>query len=342
MAFFAITVEKIGRIWAHPKADKMELASCEGLSFQFCVGKNQFQVNDEVLYFPVDTIIPDEVKEKINFRAPGRIKTIQLRGEYSQGFVFSLLKANEIFGVDFKQMSPEEITLFFRATKYEPPQKFVTAGELVDLPVGQGVYDIENTDRYPDVFQRLLDQECYIVEKIEGTNISVSRQTGNLYVCQRANAIIENPDQPNAYWESARESGLIEKLPEIAKYLGDANEDVILMGELIGPSIQSNIYKISHRKVMLFDIRLGKRWISVKDFYEVCKKFEIESAPILAQGNLKEILGGKTMGEYADGFSTLFNTLREGIVLRPVLEQFDQKLGRVILKQHSLRYLAQE
>jgi RNA ligase (TIGR02306 family) len=336
MAFFGITVEKIGKIWPHPKADKMELASCEGLGFQFCVGKDVYTVGQEVLYFPTDTILPEEYKEKIGIRAPGRIKTVQLRGEYSQGFVFSLAKANEIFGVDFKTKSPNEITLFFKATKYEPPQKFSTVGELVPLPEGQGIYDIENVDRYLEVYNDLLSKRCYLIEKLEGTNISISRKDGIISVCQRANAIIEKPEAPNAYWEAARNSGLIEKLQKIT------DQDIVLMGELLGPSIQNNIYKLDKHTIILFDIRIGGRWLSCPEFYKICDEQNIEAAPILDVVILKDILAGKTIGEYANGFSRLFNTLREGVVIHPEVEEFHPELRRVILKKHSLSYKTQE
>ncbi|HEY8272011.1 MAG TPA: RNA ligase family protein [Pseudobdellovibrionaceae bacterium] len=336
MAFFGITVEKIGRIWPHSKADKMELAACEGLGFQFCVGKGLYTVGQEVLYFPTDTILPEEFKEKIGIRAPGRIKTVQLRGEYSQGFVFPLDKAKEIFNVDFNVKSPSEITLFFKATKYEPPQKFSTVGELVPLPDGQGIYDIENVDRYLDVYNELLLKSCYITEKLEGTNISISRKEGNIFVCQRANAIIEKPESPNAYWEAARNSGLIEKLQKIT------DQDIVLMGELIGPSIQNNIYKVDKPTIILFDIRIARRWLSPPEFYRICNEQNIAAAPILAKGVLKDILAAKTLDEYANGFSQLFNTLREGVVIRPEVEEYDHKLGRVILKKHSLSYKTQE
>jgi RNA ligase (TIGR02306 family) len=336
MAFFGITVEKIGKIWPHPKADKMELASCEGLGFQFCVGKNLYTVGQEVLYFPTDTILPEEFKEKIGIRAPGRIKTVQLRGEYSQGFVFSLDKAKEIFNTDFKAKSPAEITLFFKATKYEPPQKFSAVGELVPLPEGQGIYDIENIDRYISVYNDLLLKRCYITEKLEGTNISISRKEGQLYVCQRSNAIIEKPEAPNAYWEAARNSGLIEKLPKIT------DQDIVMMGEMIGPSIQNNIYKIDKHKIILFDIRIGGRWLSSPEFYKICKEHDIEAAPVLGIGVLKDLLAGKTIDEYANGFSQLFNTLREGVVIHPEIEEFHPELRRVILKKHSLSYKTQE
>lgn len=336
MAFFGITIEKIGRIWKHPRAEKLELAACEGLGFQFCIPKGNYEIGQEVLYFPVDTILPEEFKTKMGLRAPGRIKTIQLRGEYSQGFVFPLSEAKKIFDCDFKTLPVEEITLFFHATKYEPPQKFVSAGELLPLPEGQGIYDIENIDRYVDVWQDLLDKDCVVLEKIEGTNISISKKEGELFVCQRANSIKEKEGIANAYWEAARKSKLLDKI----QYLPDS--DIVLMGELIGPSIQSNIYKLSEPKILIFDIRINGRWQDYKTFKKICQDLDVEVVPEIAQGRLRDILNGKTVEEYADGFSKLFNTLREGIVVKPLVEEFHPKLRRVILKKHSLRYQSQD
>jgi len=335
MAFFGITIEKIGRVWKHPKAEKLELAACAGLGFQFCVAKDKYQIGQEVLYFPVDTILPEEYKEKMGLRAPGRIKTIQLRGEYSQGFVFPLEEAEKIFNCAFKDLPIEELTLFFHATKYEPAQKFVAAGELLPLPEGQGVYDIENIDRYLDVWTDLLDKDCVVLEKIEGTNISIGKKAGEAYVCQRANLIKEKPGLTNAYWETARESKLLDKIQRIA------DEEVIFMGEMIGPSIQSNIYKISERKILVFDIRISGRWQDYKSFKKICQDLDIETVPEIAIGRLRDVLNGKNVEAYADGFSKLFNTLREGIVVRPLAEEFHPKLRRVILKKHSLRYQSQ-
>lgn len=336
MAFFGITVEKIGRVWAHSNADKLELASCEGLGFQFCVGKGVYQAGTEVLYFPIDTVLPEEFKEKIGIKAPGRIKTIQLRGEYSQGFVFPLAKATEIFGKDFKSMPPEEITLFFRATKYDPPQKFISIGELLPLPEGQGIYDIENVDRFLEVFNSLQDVECVVTEKMEGTNISVCRYDSEIIVCQRANAIREKDGAANAYWEAARQSGMIDKIKNIP------GKSVVLMGEMIGPSIQSNIYKLDRHTILIFDIKIDGRWLAFDALDKLCKEHDLKTVPLLARGKLKEILAGKTLDDYADGFSTLLNTLREGVVVKPVIEQFHPELRRVILKKHSRKYKSKE
>jgi RNA ligase (TIGR02306 family) len=332
MAFFGITIEKMGRIWKHPKAERLELGSCEGLGFQFCVPKGIYQVGQMVLYFPIDTILPEEFKEKMGLRAPGRIKTIQLRGEYSQGFVFPLEEAVRIFSKDFTQLPSEEITLFFRATKYEPPQKFVAMGELLPLPDGQGIYDIENVDRFLDVWADLQEKQCVITEKLEGTNISVSKRGSEIFVCQRANSIKELDGIENAYWAAARKSGLIEKIKKIP------DDEVVLMGEMIGPSIQSNIYKLSNHKIIVFDIKMNGRWLDFEHLNEICEKYEIETAPILAKGKLSKVLDGKSIEEFANGFSLLFNTLREGIIIKPLHEEYHPILRRVILKKHSLRY----
>jgi RNA ligase (TIGR02306 family) len=336
MAFFGITIEKIGRIWTHPKAEKLELASCEGLGFQFCVPKDQYTVGQEVVYFPIDTILPEEYKEKMGLRAPGRIKTIQLRGEYSQGFVYPLEKACEIFKQDLKSLPVEELTLFFRAEKYEPPLKFVSVGELLPLPEGQGIYDIENVDRYIDVWNELLTKDCVVLEKIEGTNISISKKDGELFVCQRANSIKEKDGINNAYWDVARKSKLLEKILKIS------DQDVVVMGEMIGPSIQNNIYKISEHKILVFDLRINGRWLNYESFKKICNELDIETVPEVAKGRLQDILKNKTAEEFADGFSLLFNTLREGIVIRPLVEEFHHTLRRVILKKHSLRYKSKE
>lgn len=60
MSEFGVTLEKISKIWEHPNADRLELASIEGMTYQFVVPKGQYIEGDAVLYFPVDSLIPQE------------------------------------------------------------------------------------------------------------------------------------------------------------------------------------------------------------------------------------------------------------------------------------------
>ena len=58
MSKFAVTVETIGAITPHTNADRLEMASLVGKDYEFVVQKGQFEQNDTVIYFPVDSILP--------------------------------------------------------------------------------------------------------------------------------------------------------------------------------------------------------------------------------------------------------------------------------------------
>ena len=64
------------------------------------------------------------------------------------------------------------------------------------------------------------------------------------------------------------------------------------------------------------------------------------SVPVLHVGTLREWLDGKTIKEASNGESELHPVLREGVVIRPLEEQRDDKFGRIIIKQRSPEYLA--
>src|SRR5215470_1276464 len=93
MSTFAVTVERIGRIWKHDNADLLEMASLEGKAYDFVVGKGDFQSGDTVIYFPVDSLLPDWICSRLNLtgklagRDKNRVKTVRLRGNISQGVV---------------------------------------------------------------------------------------------------------------------------------------------------------------------------------------------------------------------------------------------------------------
>ena len=74
----------------------LELAKVEGLDFQFVVRKGSYKVGDYVVYFPVDSLLPDDLIKFINMEGKfsgknhNRVKTIKLRGRISQGFALNV------------------------------------------------------------------------------------------------------------------------------------------------------------------------------------------------------------------------------------------------------------
>lgn len=56
---------------------------------------------------------------------------------------------------------------------------------------------------------------------------------------------------------------------------------------------------------------------------------------------LKEWMKEKSIIEASNGKSQLYNTLREGIVIKPIIESYSKDLnGRLILKQRDPVYLS--
>lgn len=341
MAFFGVTIETIEKVWDHPNADRLSLAKMKGLAFQFVIGKNQFQEGQKVLYFPIDAVLTQELIEKMGMvgkfsgKDKNRIKTLKLRQQISQGFV---MPPEKLLTPEQMGLSSEELTDLLKVTKYEPPVTFSKDGFLLELPEGCSKYDIEGADRFGQIVEILMDQEVVVFEKMEGTNHSVFKSEA-LFVNQRNNTIKEKENSTHSYWEVARKTKLVE-------YMQKQN-NMAIYSEFCGPSIQKNIYALKEGTLFVFDIKKDGKWVDFKTFQEEVEKLKKETgvsvAPILFVGKLKDYLQGKSIQEVSNGFSVVNpKVLREGIVVKPVVEQYHQDIGRLIIKQRSPEYLSNE
>lgn len=352
MSVFAATVESIGQVWEHPNADRMEIASIDGLDFRFCVGKGQYKAGDRVIYIPIDAILPDDLIKRLgvgNFLAgaqKNRVKTAQLRGQISQGLV---CRVDTIFGDNSDSIPLKtDVAPLLGITKYEPPEVFVTGGKLAPLPDGLGVYDIEGAERFAHIVELLMDRPCYITEKVEGTNAALVKLVdGTFAVCQRNYAIksIGDSDNPNTYERGFRNGGLDTALDWLSCKF--PNEQIALRGELLGPGIQGNIYKLDCHAIRLFDIKVGRKYLSAQEFIDSAPNPDVR-VPIIAVGvTLREWLAGRSIQDASNGISLLNQeTRREGIVIKPMIEDCVDFGGgryqRLIIKQRSPLYLANE
>jgi RNA ligase (TIGR02306 family) len=338
MAFFGVTKEKISKVMDHPNADRLSLAQVESMAFTFVTGKNQFQIGDVVLYIPLDALLPLPVLEKLNLVGKlsgpnkNRVKTLKLRGVPSQGIVAEVSK---FLTPEQMNLSSAEITALLGVTKYEPPVQISTSGILTGLPDGYSTYDIEGADRNQAVIDEMMNMDVVITEKMEGTNFSAGKNETGVFVNQRNNSIVEKDDVANSYWEVARSSGLLDKI----KQLDTANIGVY--AEFCGPKIQDNIYGLKQHTLFVFDIKENFQWLSFNEFKARIEELGVQMAPVLFEGKLKDFLQGRSVQEASNGPSVVNpKTLREGIVIKPLVEQRHPQLGRLIIKQRSPQYLA--
>lgn len=355
MSFFGVTVEQISELKKHPNADRLMLAKLEGMEFQFCVPTDQYEVGDLVLYFPIDAVIPQEVLQRLGLEGKlagkdkNRLKTVRLRGEISQGIVATV---ESLLGDQLPNLSVvkgTDYTEYLGVVKYEPPEAISGFGSrgsrpeyLRPLPQLVEVYDIEGAERNPEIVELLMDQSVMVTEKVEGSHFSASLyKDGDFAICQRRFRLVPNEDEKHE-WHYLAEKQNIRVVLESLFALTEANHVVTLRGEVVGPGIQGNIYGFTERRIVFFEIERDGLPVDVVTTHYYFTLLDVESVPVLYQGTLRSFLDGESIVEESHGATLLMgakSTLREGIVIRPIKEQWDMKFGRVILKQRDPIYL---
>lgn len=347
MSFFAVTLQTIEKTWAIDGADVIELAKVSNFDYQFVVGKGQYVPGETVVFFPVDSIIPILVLQKLNMvgkfsGANGdRVKTKSFRKQPSQGFVAKVDTLLEFLPVDVKSLPiGTDVTAGLSVVKYEPPTVPDKAGDLFPLPdLLHGRYDIESCQNFPVVVEELLDKKVIVMEKLEGVNSSFaySAKDNTFYVSQRNYTIKQKEGVEHSFWKMAKQLNLESVTKTLSNRFGG---NVVLRAEMIGPGWQGNIYKLNKEEVRFFDIMLNDKYVSPIQFKELCFEFGLNSVPILALDiTLREWLAGKTIDAAATGDACLFKTLREGVVIKPMVETRNYHLGRTIIKHRSVKYL---
>lgn len=371
MSTFNVTIRKLDKVWNHPNADRLDLAQVEGCAFQFVVGRNEYRAGDEVLYFPVDSVLQPDIIEalgltgKLSGKEKNRIKTVRLRGEISQGVVcrrdifFGPSSSEFQFrcGDDWKNWTPEEITKALKVVKYDPPSVPCKSAKLVHMPDMIGVYDIEGADQFPDVVDALMGEKVYISEKLEGMNFWIScapcmvpyaslpsSYRPEISVGQRHHEIQPIEGAEHDFWRVAKAQGLDRFVHVLAADIFTGMR-VTARGEYLGPGSQGNIYKLPENKVYIFDIMINDEYLRPDEYLSWCRMHDVPTPPLLARDVLlKDWLIGRTIRQASTGESKIAcmpNVLREGIVIKPMVEARHDKVGRLFIKQRSPEYLAE-
>lgn len=167
MSFWGVTIEEIDTVENIIGADRIQKATLKGIDFQFVIAKNIRQPGDKVLYFPIDSILPENIISFLGLigklAGPGknRIKTIKLKNVISQGVMGDLsMIANKPAEVG--------ITEYLGVTKYEPEEVLSKGGNIRNHPDGIERYDIEGCQRNREVVDMFMDRTVVISEKVEG------------------------------------------------------------------------------------------------------------------------------------------------------------------------------
>lgn len=201
MSAFEVPIKKVN-IKEHPNADRLEIAHIQGTQYQSLVGIDEYESGDLVAYIPEDAIVPKWVQEKLGVKGKlagpdkNRVRSVRLRGVYSQGLCFPVqnVEDHEFFDNGYYIFRPkrankeqfeksdksysvkpkykkvevgDDVKDFFGIEKYEPPIPVHMSGEVYNSRGNTIKYDIENYKKYPDVIEN--GEEVVVGEKIHGS-----------------------------------------------------------------------------------------------------------------------------------------------------------------------------
>jgi RNA ligase (TIGR02306 family) len=175
--------------------------------------------------------------------------------------------------------------------------------------------------------------EFEVTEKLEGSSMTVYLIDGEFGVCSRNLDLKETED--NTFWQVARRDSIEAKMRAVP-----TGGDFAIQGELIGPGIQGNIYKLSKPEFRVFDVYniSGGFYMNPAGRRDLIEMMGLLHVPVmlidkdLGIGSVEEIL------QWADAQSVMGDITgpwREGIV-------FKQVDGGMTFKAISNKYLLGE
>lgn len=362
----------------HFNADALSVCVIPGTSYTY-VARTEDWVNKVgclVAWLCPQTVVDVKRPEFAFLGEKGsRIKAKKLRGVVSYGLLIPLpencgLKPgdNAAGYLGATHYDPEISQL---TDKNGKKNNFFMGGETAKAPRGiYPQYDVDAGMKYASKVM-VNNELVYISEKIHGANSSFCYQDGEMH-CRshyewkreftsppkitleeltvkvgdpiRAQeiyqkAVVNFKTRKNMWWT------ILDKTPELRKFC-EAHPGWCIYGEVYG-NVKGFPYDKSKDDIgfRAFDIFVPStagdsqplpRWLDAEEFVKKCVEFQIPRVPFISieSYNLERCLS------LVEGNSLLnSNHIKEGIVIRPVIERWDNKLGRVLLKFINPVYL---
>ena len=340
-----VEVFKIRDVEAHPNADRLEIVRFYG--YQTVVRKGDFKRGDLAAFVPPDSVVADT--EQFAFlKGKLRIKACKLRGAVSQGLVIHAPAglgdgddAAEVLGITHYDPPPQSHASLRNATRLHNNQTKAP-------PVASPGYDLETIYKYYDAIPEGTLVE--VTEKIDGCNARFLYNKGKFYCGSRQ--LWRADDGADLWWNVLHANKWLQRL---CKH----NPGHVVYGEVYG-WVQSLRYgaKDGQYWFRVFDIYSRNRFLAPAERYAMIEGALAETlwdrvkslfgykvnrpslsgvhVPIVRRATPYSF---KEITKLAEGESIIANHIREGVVIKPLVEMSDPRIGRLALKAVSPSYL---
>ena len=339
-------IEKVVAVRKADNSDNLDIVTI--LGWNCITKKDEFKIGDWCVYIEIDSLIkPDKewskfLIDKHNPKKLIRIKTKKLRGNISQGLCLPICILKEYINYTLEKIKiceGQDVTEALGITKYLSPSdreaeyegtpkkkhnfivKFLTRfswyrkltkTKSKSFPEWISKTDEERVQNMPWLLTNPKETVYYVTEKLDGQSVTYwykHKLIGSEFgVCSRA---VRKFEFDNSNWSvTARNLNIKKKLKSLSN-------DIAIQGEIIGPRIQGNKYKLDSFKLYVFNIYdiKAKKYYSIDQVVDLCAKLGLDTVPIL-DFDFKLPSTVDDMIKYAGGKSKLYDTLREGVVVR--------------------------
>lgn len=277
---YKVPLTTIVSVSPHNNAERLDVVTVYG--FQVIVQKNKYRAGDQIIYIPVDSLLPLWLEtllfpegSKVTLHHH-RVRQIRLRGMASQGMV---IDPQDVVS----KVNPEYLTLeqdlseILEITKYEPPYRgsaFTKPGNPRNKPLENPRFHkyggVDNLKWFPNFFE---NKEVIIQEKLHGSccRASYAKTSANTFwkkiqkffgrlpkyeYCYGSNNVqLQERSSYSGFYGTDVYGAVLEKVSAFKKL----NPGETIFGELIGPGIQKN-YEYGHLEhhFVLFDVKVEK------------------------------------------------------------------------------------
>ena len=294
------SVQKVKAIRPIEGADRIEVVQV--LNWDCVASKGQYHVGDLVIYFEIDSLLPDipafeflkksAWSQKLN---KYKISTHKFRNQISQGLVMPITQLREIYNainrtsissIDYDE--GDDLTALLKIEKYEPPVSNGPLGEVINHE-----WYVPKTDEEriqvcaADVLPTYMNSEqgdWYSSIKLDGTSCTAGLFDDAFLIGGR-NQFYKDENMYTTTVNKYFKNGAKEKFEN---YKAINGVYVAFQGELCGPGIQGNKLGLKEKEWFIFNAfvsKTGKNGSYVKCdllyMLKLCEEFGLKHVPLI-------------------------------------------------------------
>jgi RNA ligase (TIGR02306 family) len=351
-------VARINEIKPIEGADNIELGVIGG--WNCIIKKDSYKVDDLVVVATTDAVIPQELSDSMNvtnyLRKGQRVRTVKLRGVYSECLIIPIKFAKEATGyANTKFDEGEDMMDVLKIFKYEPPavQIQLASGRKLKYYQNQNFgiyYKFPNSKNVKGMFNE--EDVVEVSRKIHGTNArygivkknklsiwdKVKRLFGDKWIeyeyVYGSHNVEKGSDSQGFYdsdvWRTiADKYNIRERLWDLLKLSKDIygiDSGIVIYGEIYGPGIQKNYdYGLTEIDYAGFDVTINGEYVPLNRAFMIHTVLRLKYVPVLASDTWSQELQERYMFDKIEGTKVP----HEGVVIKS-MDGDRRKVAKVI------------